>query len=102
MDYISPIVGSDVGTFQNVLSSILICEFTLDLRRRNTTRSLSNQSALELPDLNPSSQHNPGQSIQSILGRLQESIIADMGERNDRVDIDGTGPGEGESNHETA
>ncbi|GJJ10418.1 hypothetical protein Clacol_004644 [Clathrus columnatus] len=106
-------VGSDIGAFQNVyelfyilmnahlyllplrLSTILICEFTLELRRRNTTaRSLPNQSALELPDLNFSSQGNPVRSI-SVLGGLQERIIADMGERSDSVDIDG--PSQGES-----
>ncbi|GJJ10305.1 hypothetical protein Clacol_004531 [Clathrus columnatus] len=93
VDYNSPIAGSDVAAFQNALlplrlSVILICEFTLDLRRRNTTTgSLPNPSALELPDLNLSSQGNPGRSIKSVLGRLQEMIIADM-EESDTVDID--------------
>ncbi|GJJ10169.1 hypothetical protein Clacol_004395 [Clathrus columnatus] len=87
--------ADDISAFQNVLSTILICEFTLDLRRRNTTKPLLSQSALELPDLNLSSQHNPGQSIQTVLGRLQKSIIANMGERNDPVDVSGiNGPGE--------
>ncbi|GJJ10454.1 hypothetical protein Clacol_004680 [Clathrus columnatus] len=71
--------GADVDAFQNVLSTILICEFTLDLRRRNTTRSLPNLSASELPDLNLTSQNNSVKSIQFVLlGRLQERIIADM------------------------
>ncbi|GJJ10140.1 hypothetical protein Clacol_004366 [Clathrus columnatus] len=86
----SRLAGSDVGAFQNVLSLILICEFTLDLRQRNTTGSLPNPSALELSDLNLSIRNNP------------ENIIADMGERNDRVNIDGTGPGEEEPDHEIA
>ncbi|GJJ10439.1 hypothetical protein Clacol_004665 [Clathrus columnatus] len=94
IDYVLPIVGADVTAFQNILSIILICEFTLDLRRRNATRSLPNQSALELPDLNLSSQGNPVRSIQSVLGRLQERMIANMGERSDTVDIDGSGQGE--------
>ncbi|GJJ10401.1 hypothetical protein Clacol_004627 [Clathrus columnatus] len=83
------------------LSTILICEFTLDLRRRNaTTRSLPTRSALRLPDLDLSSQHNPVRPIQSILDRLQESIIADMGERSDPMGIDG--PGQGGSDSEIA
>ncbi|GJJ10396.1 hypothetical protein Clacol_004622 [Clathrus columnatus] len=74
---------------------ILICEFTLDIRRRNTmTRSFPNQSALELPELNLSSQGNPVRSIQSVLGRFQERIIADMGERSDLVDTGGPSQGE--------
>ncbi|GJJ10664.1 hypothetical protein Clacol_004891 [Clathrus columnatus] len=85
------------------LSVILICEFTLDLRRRNTTRSLPNQSALEFPNLNPSSQDNPeARSIQSVLGHLQESIIADMGERNDPMSMGIDAPGQGEPDLETA
>ncbi|GJJ10178.1 hypothetical protein Clacol_004404 [Clathrus columnatus] len=83
------IIGVDVAAFQRVLSVILICEFTLALRRRNATRALPTQSALELPDLNMSSPNNPVQSILSVLGRLQDSIVADMGERSDPVGIDG-------------
>ncbi|GJJ10142.1 hypothetical protein Clacol_004368 [Clathrus columnatus] len=109
---ISPLVASDFGAFQNAYEIpysilyfgqvILICEFTLNLRRRNTTKSLPNQSALELelPDLNLSSQNNPIRSTQSILSRLQESIIADMGERTDEVNIGG--PGEEELIPKTA
>ncbi|GJJ10437.1 hypothetical protein Clacol_004663 [Clathrus columnatus] len=92
---IAYITGTYVTTFQNVLSTILICEFTLALRRRNTTaKSLPNQSTLELPDLNLSTQNNPVRSIQSVIGRLQERMIADMGERSDLVGIDGQGQGE--------
>ncbi|GJJ10313.1 hypothetical protein Clacol_004539 [Clathrus columnatus] len=100
IEYISLVAGSYVGVLQNVLSTILICEFTLDLRRRTTTRSLPNLSALELPDLNLSSQENPVRSIQSILGCFQQSILADMGERSDLVDIEG--PDQGEPDMETA
>ncbi|GJJ10123.1 hypothetical protein Clacol_004349 [Clathrus columnatus] len=82
------------------LSTILICEFTLDLRRRNETRSLPNLSALKLPDLNPTPRDNPIRSIQSVIGRLHETIIADMGEWDDSVDADG--PGEEEPTQETA
>ncbi|GJJ10455.1 hypothetical protein Clacol_004681 [Clathrus columnatus] len=98
-------IGSDIILFQNVLSTILICEFTLGLRRRNTTaRSLPTQSALELPDLNLSSQDNPARSMQSVLGRFQKRIIAEMGERSDPVGIDASdSPGqlEGEPDPET-
>ncbi|GJJ10127.1 hypothetical protein Clacol_004353 [Clathrus columnatus] len=68
------------------LSSLLICEFTMDLRRRNETKLLPNRYALELPDLN---QHNP------------DNIIADMGERNDQVGVT-DGQSEERSNQETA
>ncbi|GJJ10310.1 hypothetical protein Clacol_004536 [Clathrus columnatus] len=121
-DYISPQVGVYVGAFQNVyelcnilvnarpfmlplrLSVILICEFTLDLRRRNTTtRPLPNPSALEFADLNLSSPNNPEVRFrQSILSRLQERIIADMGERNDPVSMGIDAPGQGEPGLETA
>ncbi|GJJ10342.1 hypothetical protein Clacol_004568 [Clathrus columnatus] len=91
------IVGVDVNAFQNVLSTILICGFTLDLRRRNTTtRSLPTRSALEFADLNLSFHNNlEVRSVRSIFGRLQEGIIADMGERNGPVSfgIDAPGPG---------
>ncbi|GJJ10324.1 hypothetical protein Clacol_004550 [Clathrus columnatus] len=91
---ISYLVGSEVTAFQNVLSTILICEFTLDLRRRNTTtRSLPNLSNLEFGDLNLSSHDNAEvRSIRSVLGRLQKSIIADMRERNDPVSMDNNAP----------
>ncbi|GJJ10094.1 hypothetical protein Clacol_004320 [Clathrus columnatus] len=71
------------------LSTILMCEFTLDLRRRNMEKSIPNQSALELPNI--SFQDNPVQSMQSVLGRLHENIISEMGEGNDSVAIDGLG-----------
>ncbi|GJJ10773.1 hypothetical protein Clacol_005001 [Clathrus columnatus] len=77
------------GILRFSLSAILICEFSLDLRQRNTTpRSLLNQSALELPDLNLSSQDNLVRSIQFILGRFQERMIADMGERSGPVGVE--------------
>ncbi|GJJ10362.1 hypothetical protein Clacol_004588 [Clathrus columnatus] len=86
--------GSDTIVCQNVLSTILICEFTLDLRRRNTTTgSLPNPSALELPGLNLPSQNNSVRPMQSVLGRLQGSIIADMRERSDPAGIDGPSQG---------
>ncbi|GJJ10143.1 hypothetical protein Clacol_004369 [Clathrus columnatus] len=102
VNYISVDAGSDMGAFQNALSVILICEFTLDLRRRNTPKTFPTQSAVKLPDLNMSSfQNNPVKSIQHVLGRLQESIITDMGERrDDQAGVDG--PGEEETNSEIA
>ncbi|GJJ10400.1 hypothetical protein Clacol_004626 [Clathrus columnatus] len=102
IDYISPTVGTEIDAFQNSLSVILICELTLNLRRRNTTRPLPNPSALELPDLNLSVQNNPVRSIQSVFGRLQERMIADMEERSDLVDIEGPGQLEGEPEPEIA
>ncbi|GJJ10106.1 hypothetical protein Clacol_004332 [Clathrus columnatus] len=81
------------------LSVILLCEFNLDLRRRNANKSILNQS--ELPDFNLSFQ-DPIQSVQSVLGRVHQSIIADMGERNDPVlGVDGPALGQ-EPNEETA
>ncbi|GJJ10452.1 hypothetical protein Clacol_004678 [Clathrus columnatus] len=120
IDYISPVARADVAISQHVyeisyntfetayvcllplrFSAILICEFTLDLRQRNTTaRSLPNQSAIEFRDLNLSFQDNPVRSIQSVFGRFQEGIIADMGERGDLVGIDT--PGRGKPDLETA
>ncbi|GJJ10449.1 hypothetical protein Clacol_004675 [Clathrus columnatus] len=94
------------GILRFLLSAIFICEFTLDLRRRNTTaRSLPNPSALELelPDLNLSSQDNSViRSIQSVFSHLQERMIADMGERSNSVSIEGPGQLEGEPDSETA
>ncbi|GJJ09195.1 hypothetical protein Clacol_003417 [Clathrus columnatus] len=69
-----------------LLSTIIICEFTLDLRQRNIKESNSNQSAMDLPSL--SFHENPAHTARSVLGRLRESIITEMGERNDLVDID--------------
>ncbi|GJJ16070.1 hypothetical protein Clacol_010349 [Clathrus columnatus] len=78
---------TDVGVaIQDMLSTLLVCEFTLDLRRRNQQNSVPNQSALHLPTI--SFHENPVQSIQSALGRLHESIVAEMGERNDQVNVD--------------
>ncbi|GJJ15100.1 hypothetical protein Clacol_009375 [Clathrus columnatus] len=60
-----------------------------DLRRRNANKSAPNQLAdLSLPTL--SFQENPVQSVRTILGRLDESIVAEMGERNNLpvMDID--------------
>ncbi|GJJ10360.1 hypothetical protein Clacol_004586 [Clathrus columnatus] len=103
ISYVSPLGGVDFGAFQKVLSALLICEFTLDLRRRNTTRRLlPNQSALQLPDLNLLSQNNPIRPIQSVLGRLQERVIADMREKSDLAGADADGAGQGESDPETA
>ncbi|GJJ10124.1 hypothetical protein Clacol_004350 [Clathrus columnatus] len=75
------------------LSDLFICEFILDLRRWNTTKSLFNLSALEFPDLSLSSQENPVRSTRS-------SIIANMGGLNDPVAVDN--PDREEPNPETA
>ncbi|GJJ05903.1 hypothetical protein Clacol_000090 [Clathrus columnatus] len=80
-------LGFDYAIVQNVLSSILVCEFTLDLRRRNAEESIPNQSMLVLPNI--SFRDNPVQSIRSVFGRLHENIISEMGERNNVVAVDG-------------
>ncbi|GJJ10096.1 hypothetical protein Clacol_004322 [Clathrus columnatus] len=72
-----------------LLSTILMCEFTLDLHRRNTKKSIPNTLALEFPSL--SFRDNPVASIHSVLGRLHENIISEMGERNDSVPVNGPG-----------
>ncbi|GJJ14347.1 hypothetical protein Clacol_008611 [Clathrus columnatus] len=68
------------------LSSLLICEFTIGLRRWNKQTSALNQSALDLPTL--SFQANPVQTVRSIFGRLRESIMAEMGDRNDLIELE--------------
>ncbi|GJJ12918.1 hypothetical protein Clacol_007165 [Clathrus columnatus] len=104
LQYIKERSGSLVATLlhqgEKVLS-IIVCEFTLDLRRRNAKKLSLNQSALTLPTL--SVQSNPTQSIQSVLGRLHESIVAEMGERNELVpNINHTdGPGSDELQMQT-
>ncbi|GJJ16126.1 hypothetical protein Clacol_010406 [Clathrus columnatus] len=69
------------GILRFSLSSLLVCEFTLDLRRRSSQKPVTNRSALNLPTL--SFRDNSVQSVRSVLGRLHESIVAEMGERND-------------------
>ncbi|GJJ10104.1 hypothetical protein Clacol_004330 [Clathrus columnatus] len=93
IEFFSPLVGSNLAVVQNVLSALLICEFTLALRQRNAKKAVPNQSALELelPNLNSSFLNNPMHSIQTVFGHIHESIITDMGERIDRVGIDGQG-----------
>ncbi|GJJ06907.1 hypothetical protein Clacol_001103 [Clathrus columnatus] len=76
-------VADTFNPIQNILSALLLCEFTLDLRRRNTTKSASNQTAFDLPTI--SFQENPVESVRSVLGR-HESIVTEMGERIDLVD----------------
>ncbi|GJJ09197.1 hypothetical protein Clacol_003419 [Clathrus columnatus] len=75
----STITGDALTLIQNVLSTILICEFTLGLRQRNAEKNF-NQSAMDLPTL--SFQDNHIHTVQSMLGRLHESIITEMGERD--------------------
>ncbi|GJJ10212.1 hypothetical protein Clacol_004438 [Clathrus columnatus] len=86
------LIGGDITIIQNVLSVLLLCELTLDLRQRNGL----NQSAIELPTLNQSFYKNPVQSIQSVFGRLRSNIIAEMGERNDNDQMDVERPGKEE------
>ncbi|GJJ15102.1 hypothetical protein Clacol_009377 [Clathrus columnatus] len=82
LSFFAPVVPTVISSLPIVLSTLLICEFTLDLRRRNAKKSAPNQLAsLSLPTL--SFQENPVQSVRTVLGRLHESIVAEMGERND-------------------
>ncbi|GJJ05867.1 hypothetical protein Clacol_000054 [Clathrus columnatus] len=77
-------VVDDIFTgFQEVLSTLLLCDFTLALRRRNTKKSIQNPSDLHLPTLSMLSQDNPTQAQRSLFGRLHESLVNDMAERSD-------------------
>ncbi|GJJ16079.1 hypothetical protein Clacol_010358 [Clathrus columnatus] len=78
-------VASETG-----LSSIFMCEFTLDLRRRNAKNIALNQAAVDLSTL--SFRDDPIQSMRSALGQFHEIIMAEMGERNDPEDVDGQSP----------
>ncbi|GJJ14478.1 hypothetical protein Clacol_008742 [Clathrus columnatus] len=81
-------VAAILGTLQNVLSSLLICEFTLDLRQRNAKRSVTNPSGLNLPTIS-----FQGNSVRTVLTRLHGTIVAEMGEMIELVDIDDQGSG---------
>ncbi|GJJ12878.1 hypothetical protein Clacol_007124 [Clathrus columnatus] len=83
--------------FLRELIAICVCEFTLDLRRRN--EKSSNQSTLDLSRL--SFQDNPAQKTQSFLERFNENIVLEMGERNDFVAVDGPSPELEEGDRET-
>ncbi|GJJ10274.1 hypothetical protein Clacol_004500 [Clathrus columnatus] len=87
--------------YQPRLSSLLICEFTLDLRQRSSKRPVPNQSALDLTTLSfqHNHRHRPLQSVRSVLGRLHESIITEIGESNDPMDSDGPVSGESDDLH---
>ncbi|GJJ10095.1 hypothetical protein Clacol_004321 [Clathrus columnatus] len=97
-DVVSLLFQQEILRFS--LSIILTCEFTLGLRRRNTENAIINQSALELPNI--SFRENPAQSIQSVLGRLHENIISEMGERNDSATVNNPGQEVEEKNREAA
>ncbi|GJJ15456.1 hypothetical protein Clacol_009734 [Clathrus columnatus] len=67
------------GILRFSLSTLLICEFTLAVRRRNGARSTDyDQSTLSTPAF----QENPVHSVRFVLGHLHESILTEMGERN--------------------
>ncbi|GJJ16062.1 hypothetical protein Clacol_010341 [Clathrus columnatus] len=84
----SQIISYSFKTF----STLLICELTIHIRRKNQQNAVLNQSALNLPTI--SFHENPVQSIRSALGRLHESIVVEMGERSDQVNVDELGSGE--------
>ncbi|GJJ15103.1 hypothetical protein Clacol_009378 [Clathrus columnatus] len=91
LSFFAPVVSTIISSLPVVLSALLICKFTLDLRRRNAKKSAPNQLAsLSLPTL--SFQENPVQSVRTVLERLHESIVAKMGERNDPPAMDNHSP----------
>ncbi|GJJ05862.1 hypothetical protein Clacol_000049 [Clathrus columnatus] len=63
--------------FQEALSTLIICQFTIALRRRNMKKSTPNLSDIHLPTL----------TQQSILGRLHESLVVEMAECPDPEDL---------------
>ncbi|GJJ06155.1 hypothetical protein Clacol_000344 [Clathrus columnatus] len=77
-------VANPVSSIENVLSVLLICEHTIDLRRRGTRASVADQSGENLPT--SSFQNNPAQPLRPIAERLHESI--EMGEIYDLTDVD--------------
>ncbi|GJJ05852.1 hypothetical protein Clacol_000039 [Clathrus columnatus] len=79
------------GVLRFSLSTIIICEFTLALRRRNMEKSTANMSGIRLPTLSLPSQNDPTQTQQSVLERLRESLIAEMAERPDPADSPNSG-----------
>ncbi|GJJ14480.1 hypothetical protein Clacol_008744 [Clathrus columnatus] len=85
-----------LAPLENVLSSLLICEFTLDLRRRNEKHSVTSPSALDLPAI--SFQNDPVQCVRTSLTRWHGAIVAGMGERIklDNIDYDHDGQDLGE------
>ncbi|GJJ15441.1 hypothetical protein Clacol_009719 [Clathrus columnatus] len=75
--------GSVFFGFQNVLSTLLLCKFTIAVRQRNSENRGFDQSSLPTPSF----QQNPG-FRSTPLSRLQESIISEMGERNQLDQVD--------------
>ncbi|GJJ05870.1 hypothetical protein Clacol_000057 [Clathrus columnatus] len=81
-----------VSAFQEATSTIIICNFTIALRRRNMEKSVPNLSDIHLPTLSLPSQGDPAQTQRSVLGRLHESLVAEMAERPDEMDINSNHP----------
>ncbi|GJJ08077.1 hypothetical protein Clacol_002284 [Clathrus columnatus] len=80
--------------FQEAISTIIICDFTVALRRRNMEKQkpTPNLSNIHLPTLSLPSQGNMAQTQRSVLGRLHESLVAEMAERPDEMDINSNHP----------
>ncbi|GJJ16063.1 hypothetical protein Clacol_010342 [Clathrus columnatus] len=76
------------GILRFCFSSLLLCEFTIDLRKRNQQKLVPTQPALPTMSFH----ENPARSIQSTFGRLHESIVTEMGESNDNVNDDNDHP----------
>ncbi|GJJ06024.1 hypothetical protein Clacol_000211 [Clathrus columnatus] len=77
--------GQHLGSSLHRLTSVIICEFTLDLRKRNEQKLAPNQS-LSLAFI---PQDDPAQSGSStVLGRLHERILEEWGENNVAIEDD--------------
>ncbi|GJJ06001.1 hypothetical protein Clacol_000188 [Clathrus columnatus] len=66
--------------YWGLFSTLLICEFTLALRRRNTKQPTLNLSDIQLPTLSLPSQDDPARTQRSVPERLHESLVAEMAE----------------------
>lgn len=91
LQFVSPnaVIISDIPVFQQALSTILIAEFTLDLRRRNSTTIQF--ASVTLPTLH----------IQSMLQYVHESIIAGMGDHDqENIGAGGDGTARNEPNND--
>ncbi|GJJ05911.1 hypothetical protein Clacol_000098 [Clathrus columnatus] len=73
------------------LSALMICEFTVALRRRNMKKTIPNLSDIHLPTLSLPFQDDQVQTRRSILGRLHEGLVTEMAERPDPADNPNSG-----------
>ncbi|GJJ05931.1 hypothetical protein Clacol_000118 [Clathrus columnatus] len=71
----------------------IVQPFTIALRRRNMKHSIPNLSDIHLPTLSSPSQGGQART-QPILGRIHESLLAEMEERSDPMDTVNSDSGE--------